>query len=545
MEKSILNKFKEACISILPVIIAIVITIFATPGLSVEVDGKQFGPAMTSLLISIVPLLIGTTLFSLGAEKSIAEIGSVVAATLTKRKTISLLLFVGALMGFLVTLAEPDLGVLASRLSLSSRNWMLVVICSVGVGLFMLIAIIRVAYNKSLKYWLIMGYGLVFGLGLIADKTFFTVVFDGGGVTTGVVTVPFILSLGVGVARVLGGKNSEDNSFGYSGLCSLGTVLAAMLFCIIIRNTGELNQIKSLLEVKVGDGSMFSSIPTYQKMGNLYVSNLLAVMIEVAISMVPITIFFFVYSYFFKMKRKMYLSIIVGLIETYIGLVFFLVGAESGFIPVASSIGIWLSSTSSPLHVFIIIGFILGFISMLAEPAVKVLANNVSEVSQGVISQKMIYATLCLASGIAIILNVIRVYLDIDYSYFIIPLFIIALLLALASPEIYVGISIDAAGVATGTMASCFFLPLFIAYTANRYQTDFGSSSSYGEAIMRNGFGVVGIMSVMPIISIELIGIFAVVKNHYNYKKALSHVLEADDSQVIHLPSYELAEESI
>ena len=345
---------------------------------------------------------------------------------------------------------------------------MLVVICSVGVGLFMLIAIIRVAYNKSLKYWLIMGYGLVFGLGLIADKTFFTVVFDGGGVTTGVVTVPFILSLGVGVARVLGGKNSEDNSFGYSGLCSLGTVLAAMLFCIIIRNTGELNQIKSLLEVKVGDGSMFSSIPTYQKMGNLYVSNLLAVMIEVAISMVPITIFFFVYSYFFKMKRKMYLSIIVGLIETYIGLVFFLVGAESGFIPVASSIGIWLSSTSSPLHVFIIIGFILGFISMLAEPAVKVLANNVSEVSQGVISQKMIYATLCLASGIAIILNVIRVYLDIDYSYFIIPLFIIALLLALASPEIYVGISIDAAGVATGTMASCFFLPLFIAYTANK-----------------------------------------------------------------------------
>ena len=192
------------------------------------------------------------------------------------------------------------------------------------------------------------------------------------------------------------------------------------------------------------------------------------------------------------------------------------------------------------LWLFILFGFVIGFIAMLAEPAVKVLAVNVSEVSNGVISQNLIFVSLGLATAIAITLNIIRVMFDIDFVYFIVPLFILAIVLCFFAPDIYVGIAIDAAGVATGTMASCFFLPMFIGYSSVKYQT----AESFGRAIMRNGFGVVGLMSVMPIIAVEIVGIAAVLKTDIAYKKAYEAMLEPDDSQVIHLPSYQPEEKS-
>lgn len=543
--KEMMSRLKEASLSILPVVVVVIIFNFAVPGMALEQDGSKFGPVMVSLIISIVPLILGTAFFSIGAEKSVAKIGEVVGTTLTKRKSLILLLIIAVLLGILATIAEPDLTVLATRISENGPNWSLILIAAVGVGIFMLVAILRVVYNKSMKYWLTIGYLLVFTLGLFADKSFFTIIFDSGGVTTGVITVPFILAMGMGVARVLGGDNAEDDSFGFSGLCSLGTVLCAMIFSIVIKNTGALSGIQDVIESKFDVNNMTSAtdsmmipLTSYKEMGELYLSNTLHSLKDVALSLSPIIAFFIIFNCFAKIKGKALESIIVGFVYTFIGMVLFFLGAESGFIPLATSLGKWFAQQgTSMMWLLILMVCILGFIAMLAEPSVRVLAVNVSEVSRGVISKATIYVSLGAATAIALTLNAIRVTYNIDYIYFIIPLFLLALLLGYFSPDIYVGISIDAAGVATGTMASCFFLPMFIGYSSIIYSNNLMGNESLGVAIMRNGFGVVGLMAVMPIIAVEVVGIMAVIKTHSAYRKALEQALEPDDSQVIHLPS--------
>ena len=538
--KEIFARFKEASLSILPIVLVVLALNFVIPGFSVESSGEKFGPVMTSLLISSVPMILGTAFFAIGAEKSVAKIGEVVGTTLTKRKSLTLLLVIGALMGFLATLAEPDLSVLASRIN-PDKDWFLIVIAAIGVGVFMVVSILRVVYDKPLKYWLTIGYGLVFTLGLFSDQDFFTILFDSGGVTTGVITVPFILALGMGVARVLGGENAEDDSFGYSGLCSLGTVLAVMIFSVLMKRMGRIVGMQDLMVAKfsdTGDTSMLDTmmvpLTTYQGIGPLYLSNFLHSVRDVAFSMTPIIIFFIIFNLFAKIKGKALASIAIGFAYTFVGMVFFFLGAESGFIPMVTRMGEWFASQGeSRLWLFALAVVLMGFISMLAEPSVRVLAVNVSEVSRGVITQPVIYIALGVATSSALLFNVFRVMYNIDYIYFVVPLFVIALVLAFFSPDIYVGIAIDAAGVATGTMASCVFLPLFIGFSVSRYSGD----ADYGRLIMRNGFGVVGLMSVMPIIALEVVGIMATLKTKLSYQRALEQAIEPDDDQVIHLPT--------
>lgn len=516
-------KLKEALFAILPVVAVMAIVPLCVPNMGLEQDGSKFGPIMTSLLISSVPLILGTALFNVGVEKSLVKIGDIVGSTLTKKKTIGLLLFVGFLMGVLATLAEPDLSVLASRISPNGPNWTLIVIAAIGVGVFMLVALVRVIFNKPLKYWLTIGYLFAFTLALFADDSFFSIVFDAGGVTTGVVTVPFIIAIGVSVARSIGNSSGSD-SFGYSGLCSLGTVLSVMIYSIVLKNTGGIEGIQNVLASK----NFFASIDGYSGIGPFYFSNFLSALKDVSISMAPIVVFFFVFNFFLKLPKKEVFSILIGLVYVFFGLILFLMGAESGFIPVGTQYGIYFSNPDN-FVLFLFIGFLFGAVAMLAEPAVKVLADNVAEVSHGVISEVMIYVFLCVAIGIAIVLNILRVQYQIPYLYFAVPLFLLALVLSYFVPGIYVGIAIDAAGVATGAMASCFFLPMFIAYTKELYST--------GPSIMAYGFGVVGIMSMMPILAIESLGLFSTVKTEMQNRQALKKMLEEDDNQLIHIPS--------
>lgn len=515
-------KLKEAVFAILPVVAVMAIVPLCVPNMGLEQGGSKFGPIMTSLLISAVPLILGTALFNLGVEKSLVKIGDIVGSTLTKKKTIGLLLFVGFLMGVLATLAEPDLSVLASRISPDGPNWTLIVIAALGVGIFMLVALVRVIFNKPLKYWLTIGYLFAFTLALFADESFFSIVFDAGGVTTGVVTVPFIIAIGVSVARSIGNSSGSD-SFGYSGLCSLGTVLSVMVFSIVLKNTGGIEQIQNVLASK----DFFASIDGYSGIAPFYFSNFLSALKDVSISIAPIVVFFFVFNFFLKLPKKEVFSILIGLVYVFFGLILFLMGAESGFIPVGTQYGIYFSDPEN-FTLFLFIGFLFGAVAMLAEPAVKVLADNVAEVSHGVISEVMIYVFLCLAIGIAIVLNILRAQYRIPYLHFAVPLFLLALVLSYFVPGIYVGIAIDAAGVATGAMASCFFLPMFIAYTKELYST--------GPSIMAYGFGVVGIMSMMPILAIESLGLFSTVKTEMQNRQALKKILEEDDNQLIHIP---------
>lgn len=541
MRKEIVSRLKESLFAVLPIIVVLFLLVISIPNVTIETNGGNFGPVMTSMLVSSVPLILGVALFSIGAEKSIAKIAEKVSQTMTKKKKIGMLLFIAFLLGVLTTLAEPDLNVLASRIHENGPSWPLITIAALGVGVFMVIAILRVIYNKPLRYWLVIGYGLVFTLGSFADQDFFTVIFDSGGVTTGVITVPFIISLGVGVARVLGGEKAEDDSFGYSGLCSLGTVLSVMVFSIFLKNTGGGDAIEEILAQKFDIhssstmvDSMVIQLENYQQMGNLYLTNSLHSIKDVSLSIFPIFLFFLVFQWKEKIRGKELLGILVGFVYTYIGIFLFFVGAESGFIPFAFALGKNLSLQSqSALPLLLLFSVVLGFISMLAEPSVGILANNVNEVSFGVISKAVIYVSLGVGTSIALALNSIRIVYDISFVYFIIPLFMIAMALSFITPEIYVGIAIDAAGVATGTMASCFFLPMFIGFTAS---FDYGTANSFGNTILRNGFGIVGLMSVMPIIAMEFVGIAAEVKTTLDMKKELVSALQRDDNQVVHLP---------
>lgn len=543
MLKDLVRNLKESSFAILPIVIALVAFNFIIPSLELN-QGTKFGPILLSLLISIVPLIIGTALFSIGAEKSVARLGSIVGSQLSKRKTLFALFAVAFLLGILATIAEPDLAVLASRTGGNQgKDWAIVISAAIGVGIFLTVGILRVVFDKPLKYWLAIGYGFVFTLGCIADKNIFSIVFDAGGVTTGVVTVPFLIALGVSVANILGGKHSADDSFGFSGLCSLGTVLFVMIYMVVFRNImftidGEtINGMEKIQHSLVSISSDFPTLENYSQVGTLYLEELMVSLKNVSLSMAPLFGFFLIFNFFAKIKGKELFSIFIGFFYTFIGLVLFFLGAESGFIPFAFSFGRWFGMQGKDvLWLLVLVGCVLGFISMLAEPAVKVLADTVKEVSRGAVSKVLIYVALGVATASAIVLNAVRVTFDIDMIYFVIPFFLIALILVFIAPEIYVGIAIDAAGVATGTMASCFFLPLFIGYTSILYPDS-------GLSMMRNGFGVVGLMSIMPIIAMEFIGILTVAKEKYEYRKALASVKEFDDSQVIHLPIEFVAEE--
>lgn len=545
MKKEFISKLKEGSLSVLPIAVLVLILAFVSPDFApddVSLYPSRFGPVLVSFLVSVIPLIVGMALFNIGAEKSTGKIGTLVGKTLTKRKSLVLLLVIALLMGFMATMAEPDLGVLASRLFPASitQKWVFVAVAAVGVGVFLMIAIFRVIFDKSIKYWLVMGYGLVFMLATLADQDFFSVIFDAGGVTTGPVTVPFILSLGVGVASVLGGNNAEDDSFGYSGLCSLGTVVAVTCFSVVLKKLGITGVESSLGEAvnggnsELGIPSLFYQIDGWNTIGGAYLTALKENVINVGISIVPILLFFLGYNCFVKLHKKEFWSIIIGFLYIYVGLVLFLFAAEAGLMSVAYNLGQNFAAVSNQgrLWEVLLVCFLFGFISMLAEPSVHVLADQVSEVSRGSISKPMIFVALCMSTGIAIVLNSIRTTYNIDMAYFIVPLMLLALALAFLSPDIFVSIAIDSAGVATGTMASCFFLPMFIGYAKTLY----ANSGNFGEMILRNGFGIVGIMSVLPIICMEIVGISSVVRTKFAYRKALRAVFEEDDSQVIHLP---------
>lgn len=532
MGKEFVAKLKEAVISIFPIIILLVILNFAAPSFSLDPQYNNAGPVFTNFMISVIPLVIGLALFNMGAEKAMGKIGELAGSSLTKKKSLILLVVIAVLLGTLITIAEPDLSVFSLRLFPSGPHYLLVVIAALGVGVMLAVAIIRVIMQKSIKVWLVIAYGLVFLLGCLADESFYSIVFDAGGATTSAVSSPFIISFGIGVAAVRGGKNSEDDSFGYAGLCSLGPLITVMIMAIFLGNNkefilGNVNNQVIEIENELQQVTLFSDIP------NFYYAKFIDSIKEVSISLAPIVAFFIIYCFIFKIQKRDLYSIIIGLIFTFIGLVIFLMGANAGFIPVAVILG--QSFINIDLSLFLIFGFVIGNLIILAEPAVHVLADQVAEVTRGSIRKSTVFLALCIGTGISVFLNIIRIYFDIPILMIIGPIYIVSFILCFLVPDLYVAIAFDSTGVATGTLSSCFLLPLFIGFT-NAYYGKTLTGDALAAKVLENGFGIIGMISTMPIISIELIGLIAKIKNKQAYKKALLRVKEFDDSQVIHLP---------
>ena len=503
--RELLAKLKEASMSVLPVVV-IVLVLALTPFVNLG------NAELITFLITTVFLIIGIALFTLGADLAMTPMGTSVGSGLAKKRKLGLLLGISFLLGLLITIAEPDLQVLASQVEKVMNPTVLTIGIAVGVGGFVIIAILRIVFKKALSDLLMLVSMLIFAIGLIVsingNGDLLPLAFDSGGVTTGPITVPFLMALGVGIATILSGKYAKEDSFGIVALCSIGPILLVLILSIFSKNSLQYEMPNYLIE-----GDLLTAIIT--KFGH--------VVLEVIKALGLIVVSFFVCNFIFLKLPFTYLKrIIVGIGFTFIGLVLFLTSVNIGYMPVGYLLGVEIAKFNK--YLLIPLGFIIGMLVVLAEPAVHVLKKQVEEITGGYITKKSMTIGLCIGVGIAICLSMVRIICDFNLMFIVIPGYFISLGLALFVPKIYTAIAFDSGGVASGPMSSTFILPFAIGACYQLWGED---------AILRNGFGVVALIAMTPLITIQLLGFKAIVANKVKQTIAMKRILDEDDKQII------------
>ncbi|MDL2236619.1 DUF1538 domain-containing protein [Christensenellaceae bacterium OttesenSCG-928-K19] len=509
MNKNLKAKIKESLTSVLPITIIVLVLHFTITPLS--------GGTLALFLVGAFFLIVGMGLFTLGADLSMMPMGETIGSELTKSRKLLLLIVVAFVMGMFITIAEPDLQVLAEQVS-SIPNMTLILTVAVGVGLFLVLALLRIVFQKSLRVLLIICYAAIFIIAAFASDSFLAVAFDSGGVTTGPITVPFILALGIGVAAVRGGKSSQDDSFGLVAICSIGPILAVLLLDMFFRNSGATyaevapTEINSVVELFEAFGHGF---PEYFK--------------EVGIALSPIIIFFAIFQIFvLKLPKTQIIKMIVGIGYTYIGLVLFLTGVNVGFLPIGNYIGAQIGSLDYN-WILIPLGAVMGFFVVMAEPAVHVLNKQVEEITVGAITKRSMLMSLSIGVAISIGLSMIRVVTGLSIWWFILPGYGIALALTFFVPRVFTAIAFDSGGVASGPMTATFLLPFAM-----------GACASVGGNIMTDAFGLVAMVAMTPLITIQGLGLVYKIKlkREEGLEKpegGLVPVLDEEDEEIIDL----------
>ena len=501
------SKLKESLVSVAPVAL-IVLLLNLTPLVNFTVTET------VCFAISAVALIIGMGLFNLGADIAMTPMGEQVGAGLSRTKRVGLLLAVCFVMGLLITVAEPDLSVLASQVQdlIPGGSTLLILAVGVGVGIFLVLAILKIIFKKSLASLLMYFYMLLFALTSLivvnGNGDFIPMAFDSGGVTTGPITVPFIMALGVGVATTLGGKNAGENSFGLVSMCSIGPILAVAALGISI--TGEMNY----------------TLPDYSieaHLGRQLFSTVLSVMEEVAVALALVVLFFIIIqSIFLHLPRRKLIQIGIGIAYTYFGLVIFLSSVTVGFMPIGYKLGNSLASGNQGL--LVAFGFMLGLVVVLAEPAVHVLNHQVEGITNGTVSRRSMMIALSVGVGVSIGLSMLRILFDFSILYYLIPGYMLSLGLSFFVPRLYTAIAFDSGGVASGPLTSSFILPFAVGACVAVQ----GASS-----VMADAFGIVAMVAMTPLITIQLLGFRAVMGKIVREKIAMKRILDADDAQII------------
>ena len=506
MFKQLWNKIIEALISVLPVTL-IVIILNLTP--IVNFSARE----IIVFCVSAVLLLFGIGLFNLGADLAMTPMGKHVGEGLTKSHKMRLLILVSLAMGIFITIAEPDLTVLAAQVSNILNPTMLIVSVGVGVGIFLVIAMLKIVLKVQLSSVLMLFYFLMFSLAALllvnGKANFLPLAYDSGGVTTGPITVPFIMALGVGVALTIGGKNSSENSFGLIALCSVGPIIAVMLLGLTSK------------------GTLTYDVPDYSIKENLFGTFLRtfgSVAKEVTIALSLIVVFFFIINFLFlKIPFRRIKPILIGIFFTFIGLVIFLTAVNVGFMPIGYKMGKELAKSSSKL--LIGMGFILGMVVVLAEPAVHVLKKQVEEVTSGGVSKRSMLIALSVGVGVSVCLAMIRIIYDFSILYYLIPGYFISLALSLVVPRMYTAIAFDSGGVASGPLTSTFILPFAIGACM--------TVAPDGSQVLTNAFGIIALVAMTPLITIQCLGFNSILKKRAREKIAMKRLLTADDRQII------------
>ena len=473
---AVTEKVVESLFSVLPIVIIVfILCLYISP---MQPD------LLLTFLVGAMMLIIGMGLFSLGAEQSMTPIGNQIGTALTRTKNLPLILAVSFLLGFAITIAEPDLQVLSQTVPHIS-NTVLLITVGAGVGFFMSVCMLRILTGMRLRLLLIFFYAIIFLLAFFADKNFLGIAFDSGGVTTGPMTVPFILALGLGVSNVRSDKNAEADSFGLVALCSIGPVLAVLILGFFYKDNAAVADLSTASYGTTTDiGYAFlHAIPHYLK--------------ETAIAMLPIIVIFFLFQFtLLHLDSRNLGKIMIGLLYTYIGLVLFLTGVNIGFSALGAELGAALSSGKS-VWWLVPLAMAIGWFIISAEPAVAVLEKQIETVSAGAIPGRVIKRSLSIAIALAMGLSMIRVLTGISLFWFLIPGYTTALILTFFVPDIYTAIAFDSGGVASGPMTATFMLQFFM-----------GASIALGGNVLQDAFGVVALVAMMPLVSIQLVGLF-------------------------------------
>ena len=472
------EKLLESLQAVLPIVAIVLVLCFSIAPVSPSI--------LLCFLLGAAMIIVGIMFFTLGAEMSMSPMGERVGAVLTKSRSVPLIIGVGFVLGFLITISEPDLQVLANQVP-SIPNMTLILSVAAGVGFFLVVAFLRMLLSIALPKLLVVFYALIFVLAAFVPKEFLAVAFDSGGVTTGPITVPFIMALGVGVAAIRSDRHAADDSFGLVALCSVGPILAVLLLGILFQ-ASDSTYIPPVLP-DVGDSvelwQLFHvSLPTYLK--------------EIATSLLPIVLMFGVFQLVaLKLDRRSLGRIGVGLLYTYIGLVLFLTGANVGFMPAGNYLGQVLAGRSFR-WVLVPIGMLIGYFIVKAEPAVYVLNKQVEEITDGAISAGTMGAALSAGVSLSVGLAMVRVLTGISILWFLIPGYTFAIGISFVVPKLYTAIAFDAGGVASGPMTATFLLPLAQ-----------GACVAAGGNIVTDAFGVVAMVAMTPLITVQLMGLMA------------------------------------
>ena len=498
LNKSLFLKLKESLISVIP-ITAIVFVLSFTPIFSLSLKER-----LTFIICSVF-LIFGIALFNMGADVSMTPMGEYVGYALTKKGKLILLLSSALIMGTLITVAEPDLTVLASQVkTIINSSTLLIITVGVGVGLFLMLAVLKIVYRINLSLMLMFFYLTVFCFcALLIDSgkgDLFAMSFDSGGVTTGPITVPFIMAMGVGISKAIGGKKSNENSFGLIALCSIGPILAVL--CLFLSSDGKLLYTPEDYSVSAGLGKNFLPV-------------LVNTALEVLKALGLIVTFFVILQFtLLKLSRKKLAKIGFGLIYTIIGLIVFLTAVKIGFMPIGYKIGVQIAQNKVLLTVF---GVVLGMVVVFAEPAVHVLNKQVEQITKGAVTKRSMKIALSVGVGLSIGLSIIRIIFGFSLLYYLIPGYLLSLGLSFFVPKIYTSIAFDSGGVASGPLTASFILPLAIGACITISGT---------QSVMSQAFGIVAMVAMTPLITIQVLGFKAVASSKIRENTAISQKIK-------------------
>lgn len=498
------EKVEESLAAVIPVtVIVLLISIFLIP--------MNLG-TIVMFFVGALMLIFGMGLFQLGAEISMEPMGEGIGSRMGKSKRVGVVVAVALAIGFVVTIAEPDLQVLADQVP-AIPDMVLVLTVAAGVAIFLVIAILRIIYKVKLSTLLIIFYALMIAFSFLIPENFIAVAFDAGGVTTGPITVPFIIALGVGMASMRSDKDAASDSFGLVALCSIGPILAVMILGLFYSPD---EAAYSVTEV--------AHVTTMQDVALAFTVELPTYAFEVLVAFLPIVAVYFTFQVATKrFQKRQNIRIIIGFAYTYVGLVLFLCGVGIGFAPVGSLLGAEIAR-SEWKWILIPIGMLIGYFIVKAEPAIQILNKQVADVTDDAISEKAMNRCLQIGVAISVGLAMMRVITGIPLHWIIIPGYIIALVLSRLVPKMFVGIAFDAGGVASGPMTTTFLLPLCI-----------GTCEALGGNVMTDAFGVVALVALTPLIAVQIMGLAYRVK---------TYISDDEDSEVMVDDTIELEEVS-